>query len=131
MQTTLIILKVCVIIGILDTLYLIWHKVRGTEVACIGFPKAWCRKVWYAKQSKTFGVSNSILGLLMYAGIGTFVLFQPGVLWWPVQFFVAFGFLFSLYFTYVQAFVLRAFCTWCVISALNFFVMFWAVFLRG
>lgn len=126
----LTILEVCVVIGILDTLYLIWHKVRGTEVACIGFPKEWCRKVWYAKQSRTFGVPNSILGFLMYAGIGIFVLLQPAAPFWPVQFLVAFGFAFSLYFTYVQAFVLRAFCTWCVISALNFFVMFWAVFLR-
>ena len=43
---------------------------------------------------------------------------------------MAFGFAVSLYFPYVQAFILRAFCTWCVISSLDFFVMFWAVFLR-
>jgi uncharacterized membrane protein len=32
-----------------------------------------------------------------------------------------------MYFTWVQAFVLRAFCTWCVVSAINFTVMFLVV----
>ena len=127
---TLSIITVGALVGIADTLYLIWHKVRGTEVACIGFPKAWCRKVWYAKQSKTFGVSNSILGFLMFSAILALVLLQPVLPFWPVQFLVAFGFAFSLYFTGVQIFVLRALCTWCVISALTFFTMFWAVFVR-
>jgi len=34
------------------------------------------------------------------------------------------GFLFSLYFTYIQAFVIKAFCTWCVLSALVFITLF-------
>lgn len=121
-------------IGLLDTLYLIWHKVRGTDVACIGFPAAWCRRVQYAKQSRTFGIPNSVLGFLMYAAIFLLVSFQPAL---PVisagaltALLVFVGFLFSLYFMYVQAAVLRAFCTWCVISFINFTVMTWALFLR-
>lgn len=121
-------------IGLLDTLYLIWHKVRGTDVACIGFPKAWCRKVQYSKQSKTLGVPNSVLGFLMYSAIFLLVTFHPvlpvisaGAL---ITLLVFVGFLFSFYFMYVQAFVLRAFCTWCVISFINFCVMAWALFLR-
>ncbi|HUO75590.1 MAG TPA: vitamin K epoxide reductase family protein [Candidatus Paceibacterota bacterium] len=124
------ILMVCAVIGVADTMYLIWHKFTGTDVACIGFPKAWCRKVQYARQSVTMGVPNSIWGFLMYAAILFLVVMQPAFPLWPLKAIVLIGFLFSLYFTYVQAFVLRAFCTWCVISALNFFVMFWAVFLR-
>lgn len=122
-------------IGLLDTLYLIWHKVRGTDVACIGFPKAWCRKVQYAKQSVTFGIPNSVAGFLMYAAIFLLVMFMPQL---PaglaasdvIAFFVLFGFAFSLYFMYVQIAVLRALCTWCVISFINFSVMAWALFLR-
>jgi len=48
---------------------------------------------------------------------------------WPIQVVVGVGFLFSLYFLYVQAFVLRAFCTWCVVSVINFVVMAYAVFI--
>jgi len=124
------ILTICALIGIADTMYLIWHKIQGTDVACIGFPEEWCRKVQNAPQSKMFGIPNSLLGFCMYVAILIFLLSQPNAPFWPVQLIVAFGFAFSMYFTYVQAFVLRAFCTWCVVSALNFVVMFWAVFIR-
>lgn len=114
------------IIGLFDTLYLIYHGLNGTDVACLFFPKEWCQKVQYSPQSKTFGIPNSIAGFVMY----TFILllawlysggFAP---LWPLQFIITFGFLFSFYFLYVQGFVLKAFCTWCVVSAVNFFVMF-------
>ncbi len=124
MSTT--ILYVFSIIGLADTIYLIYHKLRGTNVACIGFPKAWCKKVQYSTYSKTFGVSNSVLGFGMYAVILalTWLFARGDISALPLQAIVTFGFAFSLYFTYIQAFVLKAFCTWCVISAINFLVMF-------
>lgn len=121
------------IIGVLDTLYLIYHKVRGTDVACPFFPKEWCHKVQHSKQSKTFGVPNSVAGFCIYAlillGTWLFAGFGGVLPFWPVQILVGVGFLFSLYFLYVQAFVLRAFCTWCVLSLINFAVMTYAAFL--
>ncbi|MEK7564836.1 MAG: vitamin K epoxide reductase family protein [Patescibacteria group bacterium] len=113
-------------IGVLDTLYLIWHKINKTDVACPFFPKEWCRKVQYAKQSKTLGIPNSILGFLMYVAILvlTWLYVSASIAFWPIKAVVLIGFLFSMYFTYVQAFVLKAFCTWCVISTINFTVMF-------
>lgn len=128
-MTALNILYICGVIGVLDTLYLIYHKLRGTEVTCIFFPKEWCYKVQHSPQSKTFGIPNSMAGFVMYVLILAFTYyFSMGVtsfLW--VKYIVTFGFLFSMYFTYVQAFVLRAFCTWCVVSALNFTVMAYVV----
>lgn len=117
------------IIGLLDTLYLVYHKISGTDVACPFFPKEWCRTVQYSPYSKTFGVPNAYAGVLMYAAILVLTkLFVVGITpFWPIQAVVTIGFLFSLYFTYVQAFILKAFCTWCVISALNFIIMFVAV----
>lgn len=129
-HTVLTILAVCGAVGIADTAYLLWHAFRGTDVACIGFPKAWCRKVQYTPWAVTFGVPNSVWGFLMYSVILGLVLAQPFAPFWPVRALVLIGFAFSLYFTYVQAVILRALCTWCVISALNFTVMFWAVFIR-
>lgn len=117
-------------VGVLDTSYLIYHKLRGTDVWCLFFPPEWCRTVQYSEYSKTFGVPNSMAGLAMYLGIIILLaLYQFGMLpFWPAQAVIAFGFAFSLYFTYVQARILRAFCTWCVLSAFNFFVMFVAAF---
>jgi len=129
MNTTL--LYVFGLIGVGDTLYLIYHKVMGTDVACPFFPKEWCRKVQYSPQSITFGIPNSIAGFGMYVAILvlTWLFAEESIAFWPIQAIVTFGFLFSMYFTYVQAFVLRAFCTWCVISAINFSVMMAAVWL--
>ncbi len=116
-------------VGLADTAYLIWHKVRGTEVACLGFPAEWCRIVQHSPQSRTLGIPNSFAGFGMYSAILILAWLHAGGLaaLWPLQAIITFGFAFSMYFTYVQAFVLRAFCTWCVVSAINFTLMFLAV----
>lgn len=118
-------------IGVLDTLYLSYHTLTKTDVACWFFPKEWCRKVQYSKQSRMFfGIPNSFLGLGMYLTLLILTYsYQGGNLaFWPIQAVILVGLLFSSYFIYVQAFVLKAFCTWCVVSAVNFVVMFLAAF---
>ena len=118
-------------IGVLDTLYLSYHAITGKEVACWWFPKEWCRRVQYSSYSRTLGIPNSFLGLGMYIAILVLLTMISGASAppWLLQAIVAFGFAFSLYFTYIQAFVLKAFCTWCVISAVNFTVMFLVLFI--
>ncbi len=129
-MNTIDILYVFSIIGILDTLYLLYHKIRGTDVACPFFPKEWCQKVQYSTYSKTFGVPNSVLGLIMYVLIFALTWNYVGgalALWPYIKILVSIGLAFSLYFLYIQAFVLRAFCTWCMVSLINFLVMGYAV----
>lgn len=130
MTTSLWIVAVFAGIGVLDTLYLSYHAITKREVACWWFPKEWCRRVQYSPYSKTLGIPNPFLGLGMYVAV--LILLAKfsvgGAPFWLLQAVVAFGFAFSLYFTYIQAFVLRAFCTWCVISAVNFTVMFLVLF---
>ena len=126
----LIVITIFSIIGICNTLYLTYHKVVGTDVACLFFPDEWCQKVQRSKYSKTLGVPNAIAGLLMYLAVLVFSLlfFYAAMPFWPVTVIVTIGFLFSLYFTFLQAFVLRAFCTWCVLSAIDFVVLAVTVF---
>jgi len=128
-MNTIIVLYVLGSIGVLDTFYLIYHKLRGTDGACPFFPKEWCYKVQHSPQSKTFGIPNSYAGFVMYVTILILTAFYANgsVAFWPIQAIVTFGFLFSMYFLYVQAFVLRAFCTWCVASAIIFTIMFFVV----
>lgn len=120
------------IIGLADTLYLSYHAVTKTDVACWFFPKEWCQKVQYSKFSKTLGIPNPFLGLLMYIAILILTRYTLAGLAapWIIQAIIAFGFAFSMYFTFIQAFVLRAFCTWCVVSAINFSVMFISLFVK-
>jgi len=113
-------------IGILNTLYLSWHAVHKTPVRCLFFPPEWCRKVQTSPYSKMFGIiPNAYLGLGMYLAIFALVfLVTAGIApFWLLGGLVTFGFLFSVYFLYIQAFVLKAFCTWCVLSAIDFFFL--------
>ena len=129
MKTNLILIFVFSFIGILNTLYLIYNKIKGMEVACPFFPEEWCYKVQHSPQSKTFGIPNSIAGLVMYIVIFVlaFLWYSNLIAFWPLQAIITFGFLFSTYFLFVQGFVLKAFCTWCVLSAISFTVMFIAL----
>ncbi len=116
-------------IGILNTLYLSYHAFTKTDVACIGFPKEWCRKVQHSPHSKTFGIPNAYAGLAMYVAIFVLtLLYSAGSIpLWPISIVITIGFLFSMYFTYVQAAILKAFCTWCVISAVDFTLLLLAL----
>ena len=115
--------------GIVNTAHLSKHSVTRNDVECPGFPKKWCRKVQYSKYSKTLGIPNSYLGLAIYTAIFLLTFgYMLGVFPYaysliPVAILIIAGFLFSAYFTLMQAFILRAFCTWCVLSAVEFFLL--------
>ena len=117
------------IIGLLDTIYLSYHVITKTDVACWFFPKRWCRKVQHSKFSKTFGIPNPYLGLLMYVAILFLIDTTGAAPSWILPTVITFGFGFSMYFIYIQSFILNAFCTWCVLSAINFTVMFASLWL--
>lgn len=125
MSTPILLIIIFSCIGLLDTIYLSYHSLTKTDVYCLFFPKRWCMKVQHSKFSKTFGIPNGYLGLLMYVLILilTLLFLYASAPFWPIATLVTIGFLFSLYFLFIQAFVLRAFCTWCVVSFINFTVM--------
>lgn len=125
MDPFLLVIFIVSSLGVLDTLYLSYHVLSKTPVACLFFPAEWCLKVQTSPQSRTFGIPNAFAGLMMYTGIlaFSFLFFKGWLPFWPVAALIGFGFAFSMYFLYVQAFQLRAFCTWCVVSAINFVIL--------
>lgn len=123
MITTLFIL---IFIGLANTLYLSFHVISKKPVKCFFFPPEWCTKVQFSSYSRTLGVPNPFAGLAMNILLLVFLLlylagFFP---FWPITLIVLIGFLFSMYFTYVQGIILKAYCTWCVLSAVEFTILF-------
>lgn len=110
------------VVGIINTIYLSYHTFTQKPVKCIFFPAEWCYKVQFSSYSKTFGIPNSFAGFGIYSLLLILIiLFVKGTISFaPIVWLVSFGFAFSMYFLAVQAFVLRAFCTWCVLSAVEF-----------
>ena len=103
--------------------YLTYVKLSATQAVCLGLGE--CETVQNSPYSVILGIPIAILGLLTYLAIIA--------LWWwsqdeqrpyadltPMLLFgiTLFGFLYSAYLTYLELFVLKAICPWCVASAI-------------
>jgi len=118
-------------LGMTDSSYVALHSSQGFLIPC-GFAGG-CDQVLSSPYARFLGISIAWFGLAFYLTIAATSLFAffsyPKVL--RVSF-VASGlaFLISLYLLYLQAFVIRAFCDYCLFSAslviLIFGLHFWA-----
>lgn len=119
-MTTLALLFILASIGISQTLYLIRkRKAQEVPVCVVGSS---CHEVLQSKYSKLFLFHNDIWGLLFYtttaistALLALNILPVYGSLF--VKLSVGFGGLFSIFLTYLQWKVVRAWCFWCLMSA--------------
>ncbi len=114
-----IVILILSIIGISDTTYLTIKRYSHDNINCSIFEG--CDFVTTSSYSAIFGVPVAILGIIFY--IAVFVL---SVLYLRSKnkIFLNFllglstvGFLMSMWFIYTQAFVLSAFCLYCIVSA--------------
>ena len=103
--------------GLLISAYLTWTHLSGTVPACVGGSGA-CETVQSSRYSEVLGVPVAALGLLAYAGL----LLSAALGGERASLFglsvALIGTLFSAYLTYLELFVIRAICQWCVASAL-------------
>ncbi|HQN05668.1 MAG TPA: vitamin K epoxide reductase family protein [Anaerolineaceae bacterium] len=116
-------------LGLIDSAYLWLIKITNNEALCIpGIGDCW--SVNNSKYSEFYGIPISVFGVATYITIlililaekksGTkhnnLILAQFGI--------TLVGFIFSLYLTYIQYGVLKAFCPFCLISALCMTALF-------
>ncbi len=110
------------VIGAGLSAYLVYENLQGQSGVCAVVHG--CQEVQQSRYGKIAGVPVSIPGVIGYSLIG---LFAAGYLWnfrglrqqiVSLAFLTAlFGFLFSMYLTYVEARVLEAWCIYCIVSA--------------
>ncbi|MDP3727701.1 MAG: vitamin K epoxide reductase family protein [bacterium] len=113
------------------------HKKAGRQkmVCYIGQD---CDTVVHSEYSRFLGMPIEILGIFYYAAVAAAYLAflaEPAAASLPALFFVlalsAAAFLFSLYLTFIQGFVLREWCEWCLTSAAIcaaiFLLAFWSI----
>lgn len=113
----------CAFCGLLLATFIHFKKRHGVPLICpIGHS---CDPVVHSDYSKFMHVPVEVLGVLYYlliaVGYSLFAMY-PSMKTGGVEIALlgisAFAFLFSIYLTAVQAFILREWCTWCLISAL-------------
>jgi uncharacterized membrane protein len=121
----LIIFLVIAFIGLLNSGYLFLSHYRHKKIACPIGGK--CNEVTESKYSKTFGIRNDFMGILYYLFViivGIFI--YNGFREIKIIFIIIEGLalLFSIYLIYVQAFVLRSYCFYCIVSAVINLILF-------
>lgn len=108
-------------IGLAISFYILYvQKARKKPVCLIGKS---CDIVVGSSYAKTFGLENSLLGIFYY---GAILAFASGL---PVPYPLALGLsliaaLFSVYLTYLQFFVIKGLCDWCMVVNITNAVIF-------
>jgi len=111
------------LLGLFDSLYLLWvYTSPSRPIVCLG---SGCDVVRASSYAHLFGLPLPAFGVANYTVLALLILAEDLVsarLARAIQYAVAGiscgGFLFSIYLTSLQAFVIHAFCAWCDVSAL-------------
>jgi len=109
-------------IGLLDALYLSWIKITHGAVYC--GTSGECETVNSSRYSEVSGIPIAYLGLLAFAAIILLLYMERrGQFWQENAPLLVFGIslvgvLYSVYLTYLEIWVIRAICPYCVISAI-------------
>jgi uncharacterized membrane protein len=113
------------LVGLADSVYLSVTHFNGGVVPCDLVTG--CEKVLTSEFSEIFGVPISALGAISYFSAFCFAIFSfnNNQLAWRLFSVLAFGMAgFSLWLVYLQAFVIEAFCQFCLISAASSICLF-------
>ena len=102
--------------GFLISAYLTWSHLSGAAPVCVGGSSG-CETVQTSRYSEIVGVPVAALGLLAYAAMLACAVLRGERAAILGVFVALVGALFSVYLTYLELFVLRAICQWCVASA--------------
>jgi uncharacterized membrane protein len=119
-----IIVAIVSLAGLADAIYLTVQALTGETLACGGSPD--CFRVLGSQYSRVAGIPVATFGTLAYFSVFTFAIFAlfsyaRARLFLTLT--VTAMFLATLWFLYVQAFLLHAYCRYCLFSAAVTFLL--------
>ncbi|NWG15615.1 MAG: vitamin K epoxide reductase family protein [Chloroflexi bacterium] len=109
-----------VVIGVFISGYLSYIKLTETAIICVEGSSFNCDSVTGSVYGKVAGIPIAYLGLATYLALGALVLLENRVSLLRnygitlVFGITLFGFIYSMFLVYVQASILKAFCSWCL-----------------
>ena len=112
------------VVGLADATYLTVQALTGETLSCGGSPD--CFRVLGSSYAKVGGIPVAMLGALAYLSVFTFATFAAfGYARAPkfLALMVGMMFLGTLWLLYVQAFLLHAYCRYCLFSAATTFLI--------
>ena len=102
--------------GLLISAYLTWTHLNGAIPVCVG-GSGGCEVVQTSRYAEILGFPVAALGLFAYATMLLCAVLRGEKAALSGAFVALVGVLFSAYLSYLELFVLRAICQWCVASA--------------
>jgi len=115
--------------GIIVAVYVLQSFVRQSSIICVN---QGCELVRKSAYSYPFGIPVPAFGLVGYTLLAILTFLRTTStskkLLYPILAIAIFGILFVTWFTYMELFVIRAVCTWCAISAVNMYLIFYLTF---
>lgn len=109
-------------LGIADSAYLAEHEANGTPLICNIQSLSGCNTVAESQYSRFFGIPLAQYGVLFYSILFVLSALELAIfnrlLRRILQGISLVGIIASLYFTFVQVFVIGAFCIYCLASAI-------------
>jgi uncharacterized membrane protein len=94
--------------------YLTWAHYADAEVICVR--GGGCETVQSSDYAELVGIPVALLGLGAYVAVLALVVWDAWIARVAATAIAVVGVVFSLYLLAVQAFVLEAFCIWCVVN---------------
>lgn len=135
MKKLSIVAVVASIIGFIDSVYLAYVKLSHTPIYCTpGLGD--CAVVQTSQWSEIWGIPIAVLGAIAYLILISIFLFENriGLLTKYSDYLLfgisLFGFLYSLFLTWLEIFVIHALCQWCILSALCMTIIFIVTIVR-
>lgn len=129
-------IQIAALVGLVDALYLFAHRISGEPLSCGA--SGGCNIVAASPHSVLFGIPLSLLGVIFYFGIIVLLFVRTHALrtylekvipyHTALKIYATAGLLSSVYFTYLQAFVINAWCRYCLLSACTTLIIFIFVF---
>jgi uncharacterized membrane protein len=118
------------VIGLGDSIYLSWTKLFHADIICMQNSVIDCNLVNSSSYSEWHGIPISLFGVLGYLLAILFLLVsnvkgRMGIAALLGFFGVtSFGFIYSIYLTYLEVFIIKALCQWCLVSAIAMTILF-------
>ncbi|PKN98209.1 MAG: vitamin K epoxide reductase [Chloroflexi bacterium HGW-Chloroflexi-4] len=135
MKKITIIAIVASIIGFVDSAYLTIIKLTNSPIYCTpGLGD--CESVQNSQWATIWGIPIALLGALAFLVLILCFVFEKRIsilrnyidyMIFGISFF---GFIYSLYLTYLELFVIHAICQWCVLSAICMTIVFITTIIR-
>lgn len=126
-----IILSIVSLIGLADSAYILRHTLADKKLHCPFTGR--CDKVIRSRYSRTFWIRNEWLGVIYYLLVFFGALFSfafPSLLL-LLTYLASIAVVLSFYLLYVQAAVIKHYCSWCVVAVSANIIIFFLLALNA